>query len=82
MYYMVTNYIFFADRTRWLAAVTITVALINVPLTYVLIKLNGGTGAAQAMAGSLALSFLLTWAVSQRVYPMPWLGRQSDGTSS
>ena len=56
---MVTNYIFFAQRTRWLAAVTISVAFVNIPLTYVLIKVNGGVGAAQAMAISFGLSFLL-----------------------
>jgi O-antigen/teichoic acid export membrane protein len=72
MYYLVTNYIFFAQRTTWLALVTITVALLNIPLTYVLITQNGAVGAAQAFAISLGLSFLLTWIVSQRVYPMPW----------
>lgn len=74
MYYMVTSYIFYAQRTRWLAAATITIALIHIPLTYVLIQLNGGIGAAQATAASLGLSFLLTWLISQRVYPMPWFG--------
>ncbi len=74
MYYMVTNYIFYAQRTAWLAAVTITVALFNLPLTYLLIQANGGIGAAQATAISLGLSFLFTWIVSQRVYPMPWFG--------
>jgi O-antigen/teichoic acid export membrane protein len=74
MYYMVTNYIFYAQKTAWLAAVTISVALFNLPLTYFLIQVNGGIGAAQATAISLGLSFLFTWIVSQRVYPMPWLG--------
>lgn len=74
MYYMVTNYVFFAQQTHYLAAVTFTVALINIPLTYVLIRLNGGVGAAQATAIALGLSFVFTWIVSQRVYPMPWLG--------
>jgi O-antigen/teichoic acid export membrane protein len=77
MYYMVTNYIFYAQKTAWLAAMTFTVALINIPLTYLLIKANGGIGAAQATAIALGLSFLLTWAVSQRVYPMPWFGRRA-----
>ena len=76
MYYLVTNYIFYAQKTRWLAAVTISVAVINIPLTYVLIEVNGGVGAAQAMAISLGLSFLFTWFVSQRVYPMPWFDRR------
>lgn len=77
MYYMVTNYIFFAQRTGYLAAVTIVVALVNIPLTYVLITANGGIGAAQATAISLGLSFIFTWIVSQRVYPMPWFGRRA-----
>lgn len=82
MYYMVTNYIFYVQKTRWLAAVTITVALINIPLTYFLIKLNGGIGAAQATAIALGLSFLFTWIVSQRVYPMPWFGGRTDAPAS
>ena len=78
MYYMVTNYIFYAQRTRWLAMATITVAVIHIPLTYLLIQLNGGIGAAQATAASLGLSFLFTWIVSQRVYPMPWFGSRTN----
>jgi Na+-driven multidrug efflux pump len=78
MYYMVANYIFFAERTGLLALVTISTALINIPLTYVLIRLNGGIGAVQGTALALLLSFLLTWVVSARVYPMPWLGRRRD----
>lgn len=78
MYYMVTNYIFYAQRTGFLAVITISTAIVNIPLTYVLIQANGGVGAAQATAVSLALSFVGTWLVSQRVYPMPWfrLGRR------
>jgi O-antigen/teichoic acid export membrane protein len=76
-YYMVTNYIFFAQKTRWLALVTISVALLNIPLTYGFIEWNGAVGAAQAMAISFGLFFLLTWIVSNRVYPMPWLGTRS-----
>jgi O-antigen/teichoic acid export membrane protein len=81
MYYMVTNYIFYAQRTAWLAAVTFAVAVFNLPLTYVLIQANGGIGAAQATAISLGLSFLFTWIVSQRVYPMPWLGAISGSAT-
>ncbi len=82
MYYMVTNYIFYAQRTGWLAVMTFTVALINVPLTYLLISANGGIGAAQATAVSLGLSFIFTWIVSQRVYPMPWFGRLPRDSSA
>jgi O-antigen/teichoic acid export membrane protein len=75
MYYLVANYIFYAQRTAWLSLVTISVGLLNIVVTYALITLNGAIGAAQAFALALLLSFLLTWLVSQRVYPMPWLGR-------
>jgi O-antigen/teichoic acid export membrane protein len=81
MYYMVTNYIFYTQKTGWLAAVTITVALINIPLTYALIKINGGIGAAQGTAIALGLSFLFTWIVSQRVYPMPWFGGRTKAAA-
>lgn len=82
MYYMVANYIFFAQRTAWLAAVTISVAILNIPITYALISLNGAVGAAQASAIAFGLSFLGTWVVSQRAYPMPWLQvfRRDPGT--
>ncbi|MBI4395890.1 MAG: oligosaccharide flippase family protein [Elusimicrobia bacterium] len=72
MYYMVTNYIFFANKTAYLAAVTFGVALLNIVLNYALITLNGAVGAAQASALALFASFVLTWIVSARVYKMPW----------
>ncbi len=74
MYYMVTNYIFFARKTEYLAVVTLGTALVNIPLTYLLIQANGAIGAAQATAAALGLSFVLTWWASNRAYPMPWLG--------
>jgi O-antigen/teichoic acid export membrane protein len=79
MYYMVANYIFFAERTGLLALVTITTALINIPVTYLLIRVNGAIGAAQGTAFALFLSFALTWLLSSRVYPMPWLGGRGGG---
>jgi O-antigen/teichoic acid export membrane protein len=72
MYYMVANYIFFAERTSALAAVTAATAVLNVVLNWVLISRNGAVGAAQASAASFFTSFVLTWIVSARVYPMPW----------
>lgn len=72
MYYMVTNYIFYAGATHLLAWVTFATALINIVLNYVLIRRNGAIGAAQASAIAFLMSFLLTWMLSARVYPMPW----------
>ncbi|WP_279384306.1 oligosaccharide flippase family protein [Geotalea toluenoxydans] len=72
MYYMVTNYIFYANKTHVLSLVTFFTALLNVALNYVLIKRNGAIGAAQASALAFFVSFILTWVISARVYKMPW----------
>ena len=44
MYYMVTNYVFFAGRTGGLALVTFGSGLFNVAITYYLLHRNGGGG--------------------------------------
>ncbi|MBT8491812.1 MAG: polysaccharide biosynthesis C-terminal domain-containing protein, partial [Deltaproteobacteria bacterium] len=72
MYYMVSNYVLYAEKNAWLATATLTTAVINIPLNYVLIELNGAIGAAQATAIAMALSFVLTWYAAARVFPMPW----------
>jgi O-antigen/teichoic acid export membrane protein len=79
MYYMVANYIFFAGKTAVLARLTFVTALLNIAFNYLLIKLNGPIGAAQASALAFFISFILTWILSARVYEMPWsLKRTSD----
>lgn len=72
MYYMVTNYIFFASKTAYLAWITLLSGLFNVVATYVLIKANGLPGAAQAFMLSQAMIFLGTWLLAHKVRPMPW----------
>jgi len=72
-YYMVTNYIFFAGRTEFLALVTISCGFAGVAITYELVRLNGIMGAAQAYAITQGLMFVATWALAQKVHPMPWL---------
>jgi O-antigen/teichoic acid export membrane protein len=77
MYYMVTNYVFFASRTKGLAVITFAAGLFNVGATFVLLKHNGLVGAGQAFMLSQALTFLGTWWLAQRVHPMPWRLRRS-----
>lgn len=72
MYKMVTNYIFFDGRTYYLATITFITAVINILISYALIKLNGPIGAAQGTAISYLISFFLTWYFSNVVYKMPW----------
>ena len=72
MYYMVTNYVFFAGRTAGLAAITFGSGLFNVVITYYLLQRNGVIGAAQGFMLSQAATFLGTWWLAQKSRPMPW----------
>ena len=72
MYKMVTNYIFFAEKTYLLSYVTFATAAINIVLNFIFIKLFGAIGAAQATFISFVISFILTFWLSNRVFEMPW----------
>lgn len=73
MYFMVTNYINYAEKTHLQALVTICVGLLNIPLNYFCILYFGAIGAAISYAGIFFLFFIFTWILSIRIYPMPWL---------
>lgn len=72
MYFMVTNYIFFAQKTSYLAGVTFMAAILNIGLNYFLIGRYGAIGAAQATTIIYLIQFILTWILSSKVYKMPW----------
>lgn len=72
MYLMVTNYIFYARRTRPLALVTLLSGGGGLALTWLLVPLLGITGAGMSFACAMMVRFLMTWALAQRVCPMPW----------
>jgi O-antigen/teichoic acid export membrane protein len=80
MYYMVTNYVFFAGRTGRLAAVTLTSGVLNVVASWWLLQRNGLVGAAQAFMLAQATLFLGTWVLAQRSRPMPWLHLRGAAT--
>src|SRR5256884_7619379 len=85
MYKMVANQIFFANQTQLLSVVTFASGSVNILLNYLLIKLNGPIGAAQATAGSLLLSYLLTarlskWALDRHMRLRKEI-ETKDGTS-
>ena len=79
MYYMVTNYIFFARRTELLSVLTISVGVITTLFNWQLIQINGITGAAQAFMIGQALLFLGAWGLSQICYRMPWFDLTAAG---
>jgi O-antigen/teichoic acid export membrane protein len=82
MYKMVTNYIFYAERTDLLAAVSLLAGLAAVAMDYVLIQRLGIKGAAVASCIAFLLSFLGTWFVAARVHPMPWAPRSTAPASA
>ncbi len=74
MYFMVTNYVFYAGATGKLSLNTIAVGVINIMLTFLLIEQNGVIGAGQSFMISNFLLFLGTWRLAARLHPMPWFG--------
>jgi O-antigen/teichoic acid export membrane protein len=80
MYYMVSTYVFYARRTANLAVITLTSGLLNVAISYWLLKTRGLEGAGQSFMIAQLILFLGTFWLSQRSRPMPWwraLWRQS-----
>ena len=72
LYYIVTNYIFYGEKTQVLAVITFISATLNIPVTYFFIHLYGIDGAALAFLVIQILFFFSTWFISNKVYPMPW----------
>jgi O-antigen/teichoic acid export membrane protein len=72
MYYMVTNYIFYAGNTAGLAAITFFAGVFNIAVTYWLLRRYGLVGAAQGFMLSQAVTFLGAWWLAQKSRPMPW----------
>jgi O-antigen/teichoic acid export membrane protein len=73
MYSMVATYVFYAGRTASLAVITLATGLLNVAITYWLLKSKGLIGASQAFMVTQFIFFLGTWVLAQRCRPMPWL---------
>lgn len=72
LYYIVTNYIFYTKKTKFLAFITFISGVLNIPLTYLLVKHYGIVGAAYAFVIVQFSFFVSVWYLSAKVYPMPW----------
>lgn len=79
MYMMVTNYVFYVERTYLIAWSTLFSSLVNIVASYALILRHGAIGAAQGAVIAHLSTFLLTWLFSSRAYPMPWSLRKQEG---
>ena len=72
MYLMVTNYIFYVEKTQYLGITTLIVGIFNIFLCQFFIGKMGIIGAAISTAISYCICFGVTWYLSNFVYPMPW----------
>lgn len=72
MYFMVTNYIFYIKKTKYLSYVTISSGVINIALLLILIPHYGIIGAGFAFLIANVWQFICTWIVSAKLFDMPW----------
>jgi len=72
MYFMVTCYIFYVEKTHILSILTFVTALLNTIFNYILIGIYGAIGAAVATTLSYFCLFVLVWIWASQIYKMPW----------
>jgi O-antigen/teichoic acid export membrane protein len=72
MYLLVTNYLFYAERTKVLGYLTFFIVAVNIPLTYYSIGLFPYNGAAISISICQLLMFLITWYYADKYHKMPW----------
>ncbi|MEP4740493.1 oligosaccharide flippase family protein [Saccharospirillum sp.] len=72
MYYTVTNYILYSEKTGLLSKITVSVSLTSILSSIFLVYSFGIVGAAISFAFTNILLFGVVWYFSNRVFPMPW----------
>ncbi len=72
MYKMMVNYMFYAEKTQIISLITIFIAILNITLSILFIKKYGILGTAYASSISFIVQFIVTWYISNKIYPMPW----------
>ena len=72
MYLMVGIYIFYAKKTAKLAIVTSVLSVLQLVMSYLMVKYVGPIGAAYASLFVCIINFILVWYLSIRIYEMPW----------
>lgn len=72
-YLLFVNYIFYANKTRFLAIITFGCSCIQLILSYILIRNFGAIGGAYSTVIVSILNFIAVALYSNKVFPMPWL---------
>ena len=73
MYFFVASYVLYEKRTGLLSTVTLSVAVVQVGLTFWFVRMGGAEGVAAATLLSMAIYLAAIWAAAQHAHPMPWL---------
>ena len=73
MYLMVTNYIFYQQKTVGLGVSTLLSGVLGIALLVQLVPSYGIEGAGMAFTAAMAFRFVSAWFLAQRAYPMPWI---------
>jgi O-antigen/teichoic acid export membrane protein len=71
-YYVVSNYLFYANKTKSLAVASLLTGFASFPITYILIKCMQLRGAAVASMVSNIILFIWTWVLASKAHKMPW----------
>jgi O-antigen/teichoic acid export membrane protein len=72
MYKLMTNFIFYAEKTHYLGFTTMLSAFLYIPSVYIATLNFGLAGAGVSVMVNFALMFLVVWLVSSKVYKMPY----------
>lgn len=80
-YLLFTDYIFFVKKTHLFSIVTTLNCGLNLTMNYFFIKRFGAVGVSYAFAISSGIMMLVTWILSNQVYPMPWFYWLKSGSS-
>jgi len=80
-YSLFVHYIYNAKKTAALGVITFTCGMVQILLSYILIRIYGAVGAAYSSCfGSLAIC-VAVMLYSSRVYPMPWFEFKRTGAA-
>lgn len=71
-YFMITNYILYTKKTHILSLLTTFCSFVSLSLSYYLIDEFELLGATYSLIATWLVFFLMSWVVSNKLYPMPW----------
>ena len=72
LYFLVTNYILFTEKTKVLSYITSIISIFSIIINYYLILEYGIIGASYSLIVTFGLLFIAVFYYSNKLYSMPW----------